>query len=127
MDRVQEFELWEKNKRHEMQYIRTSVANQPQIFYMPKEHNDMTLTKFESSMAAIEEEIKNAKAIFEDELLKIEARASLPENRGSDDDLLEEDDDEERQESKPKSVVVKQPHKRPRQHELEERIGRAHV
>merc|ERR1712062_494897 len=32
MTRVQEYELWEKNKRREMQHIRTNVPDQPQIF-----------------------------------------------------------------------------------------------
>ena len=38
MERVQQYELWEKNKRREMQYIKTttSVEGQPQIFYLPK-------------------------------------------------------------------------------------------
>ena len=38
MERVQQYELWEKNKRREMQYIKTTVASegQPQIFYLPK-------------------------------------------------------------------------------------------
>ena len=38
MERVEQYELWEKNKRREMQYIKTttSVEGQPQIFYLPK-------------------------------------------------------------------------------------------
>ena len=38
MERVQQYELWEKNKRREMQYIKTTAGSegQPQIFYLPK-------------------------------------------------------------------------------------------
>ena len=32
MTRVQEYELWEKNKRREMQHIRTNVPDQPQVW-----------------------------------------------------------------------------------------------
>merc|ERR1712088_249126 len=46
MDRIEQFEMWEKNKRREMQYIRTTT--QPYIFYMPKEHNEKTLKQFET-------------------------------------------------------------------------------
>ena len=65
MDRVQEYELWEKNKRREMQYIKTSVADKPQIFYMPKEHNDQTMAKYEATINAVEDEIRLAKIAFE--------------------------------------------------------------
>ena len=43
MERVEQYELWEKNKRREMQYIKTttSVEGQPQIFYLPKVNQDI--------------------------------------------------------------------------------------
>lgn len=107
MDRIQEFELWEKNKRREMQYIRTNVSDQPQIFYMPKEHNELTKTKFEASVASIEEEIRIAKSAFEEDLIKIETRIN---NTGGDEfEDDDEEDDEFEAETKPKSVIVKQP------------------
>ena len=112
MARIQEYELWEKNKRREMQYIKTSEGGGPQIFYMPKEHNDFTIKKYESSIALIEEEIKLAKATFEDDLLKIETKL----NHFDDE---EEEFDEEKAELKPRSVIVKQPHKRLRNNEAE--------
>ncbi len=120
MDRVQEYELWEKNKRREMQYIKTSATNQPQIFYMPREHNDKTMAKYEASVAAIEEEIGLAKAAFEQDLLKIESKMTL--NATGDDGFVDEDeihDDQDISETeantKPKSVIVAQPHKRVRE------------
>lgn len=111
MDRVQEFELWEKNKKREMQYIRTSVADQPQIFYMPKEHNEVTKSKFEATVASIEDEIRTAKAAFEEDLIKIETRLNNPDAGGDDffDDDEDEDEYEDENEAKPRSVIVKQP------------------
>lgn len=109
MNRVQEFELWEKNKRREMQYIKTNVTDQPQIYYMPKEHNDSTLVKFNASLVTIEEEIRLAKAAFEEDLLKIETK--LKNNDYGEEDIDDEEDDDE-DAFKPKSVIVKQPHKR---------------
>ena len=77
MDRIEQFEMWEKNKRREMQYIKTNTTT-PVIFYMPKEHNEKTLKQFEASVKTIEEEIKVAKINFEDELLKIESKLQNP-------------------------------------------------
>merc|ERR1711971_747834 len=121
MERVQQYELWEKNKRREMQYIKTSAApeGQPQIFYLPKEHNDKTMAKFEATITSIEEEIKVAKASLEEDLLKIERKMSQnPESLMRDEDLIHEDDfdDNDETENKPRSVItVAQPLKRPRQ------------
>jgi len=121
MERVQQYELWEKNKRLEMQYIKTTAASegQPQIFYLPKEHNDKTMAKYEASIAAIEEEIKVAKASFEEDLVKIESKVSQnPESLMRDEDVIQEDDydDNDETENKPRSVItVAQPLKRPRQ------------
>merc|ERR1712156_1312824 len=121
MERVQQYELWEKNKRREMQYIKTTAASEghPQIFYLPKEHNDKTMAKFEASIASIEEEIKIAKSSFEEDLLKIESKMSQnPESLMRDEDLLHEDDfdDNDETENKPRSVItVAKPPKRERQ------------
>merc|ERR1719270_1928732 len=121
MERVQQYELWEKNKRREMQYIKTTAGSegQPQIFYLPKEHNDKTMAKFEASIASIEEEIKIAKSSFEEDLLKIESKMSQnPESLMRDEDLLHEDDfdDNDETENKPRSVItVAKPPKRERQ------------
>ena len=126
MERVQQYELWEKNKRREMQYIKTTSSSvdgggQPQIFYLPKEHNDKTMAKYEASIAIIEEEIKLAKANFEEDLLKIESKLNQnPESLMHADDLHEDDFDDDfdndETENKPRSVItVAQPHKRPRE------------
>ena len=76
MDRIEQFETWEKNKRREMQYIRTKT--EPFIFYMPKEHNERTTKQYETSTETIEEEINVARSAFEDDLLKIEAKLQHP-------------------------------------------------
>ena len=110
MDRVQEFELWEKNKRLEMQYIKTSGtgnADQPQIFYMPKEHNDKTMAKYEKSLALIEEELKTAKTLFEEDLLKIENKLNVNNPQFGEDEVEDYEEDFEA-ENKFKSVIVKQ-------------------
>merc|ERR1712109_13532 len=104
-----------------MQYIKTTVGSEghPQIFYLPKEHNDKTRAKFEASIASIEEEIKIAKSSFEEDLLKIESKMSQnPESLMRDEDLLHEDDfdDNDETENKPRSVItVAKPPKRERQ------------
>jgi len=103
VDRIEQFETWEKNKRREMQYIRTKT--EPFIFYMPKEHNEKTMKQYETSTETIEAEINVARSTFEDELLKIEAKLQNP-SREDIDAVYEEDDDEE-DENKPKSVIVR--------------------
>ena len=74
MKRVEEFELWEKNKRRQMSSIRTSAS--PRLFFLPKEHNDQTMTSLEETMEAIENEITEARDKFEEDLLKIEAKVT---------------------------------------------------
>ena len=76
VDRIEQFETWEKNKRREMQYIRTKT--EPFIFYMPKEHNEKTMKQYETSTETIEAEINVARSTFEDDLLKIEAKLQNP-------------------------------------------------
>ena len=56
-----------------------------------QEHNDKTLAKYDASIKSIEEEIKTAKASFEDDLLKIESKMSQnPERLMRDEDLIHE-------------------------------------
>merc|ERR1712018_383525 len=62
---------------------------------MGKEHNEKTLKQFETSANNIEEEIKGAKATFEEDLLKIETKLQNPTR------------DEFEEENKPKSVIVR--------------------
>ena len=64
------------------------------------------MAKHEASLAAIEEEIKTAKASFEEDLLKIESKMSQnPDSLMRDEDLIHEDDEEnEETENKPRSV-----------------------
>ena len=74
MKRAEEFETWERNKRKEQKYIRTKNCSR-KIYFLPKEHNDATLTALENTMDEIDEEIQAARELFEEELLKINARA----------------------------------------------------
>ena len=73
-----------------------------------QEHNDKTTAKHEASLAAIEEEIKTAKASFEEDLLKIESKMSQnPDSLMRDEDLIHEDDEEnEETENKPRSALI---------------------
>ena len=74
MKRAEEFETWERNKRKEQKYIRTRNCSR-KIYFIPKQHNDATLTALENTMDEIDEEIQAARELFEEELLKINARA----------------------------------------------------
>ncbi len=73
MRRVREFEAWEASKRREMVAVRTRT--EPKIYYLPKEHTDGTRAAWDETMEAVEAEIAEGKAKFEDELLKIEEKA----------------------------------------------------
>ncbi|XP_040563522.2 uncharacterized protein [Lepeophtheirus salmonis] len=97
MKRVEEFEVWETSKRRQMGFIRTKTG--PPLFYLPKVHNDQSMTALEETMDTIEEEIKLTKSKFEEDLLKMEHRLD---SEGS----MSEDDDEEFAE-KPKSIISK--------------------
>jgi len=77
MRRVEEFEAWERSKRQEMNAIRTR-AGPRHVYYLPKQHNDATLGLLEENMERVEAEIAAAKAKFEEDLLKIEARVNDP-------------------------------------------------
>ena len=79
MKRAEEFETWERSKRKEQKYIRTKNTS-TKIYFLPKQHNDATLTALEDSMDKIDEEIQAAKELFEDELLKISQRAEQKPN-----------------------------------------------
>ena len=74
MKRAEEFEVWERSKRKEQKYIRTKTSS-TKIYYLPKNHNDSTLTALENTMDEIDEEIRVARELFEEELQKISARA----------------------------------------------------
>ena len=74
MKRAEEFEIWERSKRKEQKYIRTKNSS-TKIYYLPKNHNDSTLTALENTMDEIDEEIRTAREIFEEELQKISSRA----------------------------------------------------
>ena len=75
MKRVEEFETWETAKKREIHFIRTTTgAKSHQIYYLPKEHNEGTLNLLEASMEAVEQEIKETKDKFEEELIKIEEK-----------------------------------------------------
>merc|ERR1712062_822580 len=74
MKRAEEFEIWERSKRKEQKYIRTKTSS-TKIYYLPKNHNDSTLTALENTMDEIDEEIRVARELFEEELQKISGRA----------------------------------------------------
>ena len=74
MKRAEEFEVWERNKRKEQKYIRTKNCT-TKVYYLPKNHNDSTLTALENTMDEIDEEIRVAREVFEEELQKISTRA----------------------------------------------------
>ena len=74
MKRAEEFETWERSKRKEQKYIRTKNSS-TKIYFLPKHHNDETLTALESTMDEIDQEIRVAREIFEEELNKISLRA----------------------------------------------------
>jgi hypothetical protein len=104
---------WERSKRKEQKYIRTK-NDSTKIYFLPKHHNDATLTALEDTMDEIDKEIQAARELFEDELLKISARAEQNPNASLDD--LEGDDnsgeENEAEGSVTKSVVsaIKNPH-----------------
>ena len=74
MKRAEEFETWERSKRKEQKYIRTKKSS-TKIYFLPKNHNDETLTALESTMDEIDQEIRVARELFEEELNKIYRRA----------------------------------------------------
>lgn len=89
MKRAEEFETWERSKRKEQKYIRTNNSS-TKVYFLPKQHNEATLTALENTMDQIDQEIQAAREIFEDELLKISTRADQNPNASLDD--LEGDD-----------------------------------
>jgi hypothetical protein len=74
MKRAEEFETWERSKRKQQKYIRTKKCS-TKIYFLPKNHNDETLTALESTMDEIDQEIRVARELFEEELNKIYRRA----------------------------------------------------
>merc|ERR1712083_788444 len=103
MKRAEEFETWERSKRKEQKYIRTRKSS-TKIYFLPKHHNDETLTALESTMDEIDQEIKAARELFEEELEKISIRAEQNPN-ASLEDL--EGDDNSGEENEDEGVVTK--------------------
>merc|ERR1719384_1134711 len=105
MKRAEEFETWERSKRKEQKYIRTKNSS-TKIYYLPKNHNDSTLTALENTMEEIDEEIRVARELFEEELQKISGRAEQNPTASVED--LEGDDnsgDENETDQTTKSIV----------------------
>ena len=79
------------------------------MFFLPKEHNRTTTRLAEETWNAIDAEIKAAREVFEEELLRINARIDNPKVRDSD---MDDDDDGEEEEGDdgttktPSTVVV---------------------
>ena len=63
------------------------------------------MAKYEASLAATEEEIKTAKASFEEDLLKIESKVSQNPDSLMRDEDHEDDEENEETENKPRSVL----------------------
>ena len=79
------------------------------MFFLPKEHNRTTTRLAEETWNAIDAEIKAAREVFEEELLRINARIDNPKVRDSDmddDDDGEGDEGEEDTTKTPSTVVV---------------------
>ena len=66
MERVESYEAWEKSKNSEIAMIRTKCD--PKLFYLPVEHNKHTEKALEASAKIIEEEIKEAKVKYEEDM-----------------------------------------------------------
>ncbi|TRY77930.1 hypothetical protein TCAL_07725 [Tigriopus californicus] len=106
MKRVEQFEAWEKAKRHEMNSIRTSTGHPHTIYYCPREHNELTLTKLEETMDVIENEIKDMRVKFEEDLLKIDEKVKDLTKDPELEDFYEDEPDEDEDPLKPKSQIV---------------------
>ena len=109
MRRVEDFETWEASKRQNQGFIRTTGGGKTPVFFLPKEHNRTTTRLAEETWNAIDAEIKAAREVFEEELLRINARIDNPKVRDSDmddDDDGEGDEGEEDTTKTPSTVVV---------------------
>ena len=97
MKRVEEYEIWEKSKQCEGNFIRTKA--EPEIYWLPKTASDKTkgnerivtfynfsivlLTELgQNTKDAVAKEIESKKEEFEEELLAIEKKLSFDQDRG---------------------------------------------
>merc|ERR1712203_875420 len=80
MKRVEEYEVWEKSKQFEGNFIRTKAD--PDIYWLPKHHSEKTQELLDNTKAAVVKEIEARKEEFEEELLSIERKLSLDQDRG---------------------------------------------
>jgi len=101
MARAEEFAVWESAKKATMNFIKTKTSSPSSVFFLPKEHNDATLTLVEENMEAVEKELKAGKERFEEELLEIEESLKNPAKR------LREFEDEEAENMQPRSTVTR--------------------
>merc|ERR1712203_599463 len=79
MKRVEEYEVWEKSKQFEGNFIRTKAD--PDIYWLPKHHSEKTQELLDNTKAAVVKEIEARKEEFEEELLSIERKLSLDQDR----------------------------------------------
>lgn len=112
MKRVEEYEIWEKSKQFEGNFIRTKA--EPDIFWLPKNHSEKTKELVQNTKETVAKEIELKKEEFEEELLTIERKLSLDQDRSRNggtgdirdrlgkvknpDDSLEAGDEEEEEE-----------------------------
>merc|ERR1711953_590868 len=79
MKRVEEYEIWEKSKQFEGNFIRTKAD--PDIYWLPKEHTEKTQELLDDTKGTVAKEIESRKEEFEEELLSIERKLSLDQDR----------------------------------------------
>jgi len=111
MKRVEEYEIWEKSKQCEGNFIRTKA--EPEIYWLPKTASDKTKELGQNTKDAVAKEIESKKEEFEEELLAIEKKLSFDQDRGRnggtgdirdrlgkvkslDDSLVDEGDDDDK-------------------------------
>jgi len=80
MKRVEDYEIWEKSKQQEVNFIRTTA--QPELYWLPKTHTEKSKEQQLETKAKVEKEIETRKEEFEEELLAIEKRMSLDLSNG---------------------------------------------
>lgn len=81
MDRLKDFQAWEKSKKDLVHFIRTK--SKPPIYFRPKVFNKKTEKLLAENRAAIEKEIEKKRAAFDEEILEIENRYQLSEHMHS--------------------------------------------
>merc|ERR1712071_93687 len=80
MQRVEVYEEWEKSKKSEKCFIRTTKGSNP-VYWIPSTHTSKTHSLLQDSRDRIEKEIEERKEAFEAELVEIEQRLKFDRRR----------------------------------------------